>query len=106
MILNLGYSAEDFLTIFKDWLLTLVIKNQSIAEQNETTDSAKLSRQFMYIMNGYDVYEDYQVFTRNELIAVGITDLATINLYLADKSKIPSIYHKALLENNIYEINM
>ena len=99
MILNLGYSAEDFLTIFKDWLLTLVIKNQSIADQNETTDSAKLSRQFMYIMNGYDVYEDYQVFTRNELIAVGITDLATINLYLADKSKIPSIYHKALLEN-------
>lgn len=96
-------SSRDYsYSSFADTLLTfaknLIIKNETRAEEGETTDSFKNARRYLIACENTDTFETYDDWTKEELLAVGI-DKDTVENILSGRVEVPSDYKAKLLKN-------
>lgn len=90
------------LNSFKKYLLTtvpkLVIKNNYLAELNETQESRFAGDQYVIAKLKIDTFQSHSSFSKKVLLLSGLTDLSEIDKMEHDKELIPLKWREAVLE--------
>lgn len=97
-------SMDPFYGIFDNFEVLLnsaIVKYNYIAEDKETFESKRNADGYLAAVKNVDTFYSYPDYTRDELIAVGITDNTMLHHYLTGDGilDIPERYRDALLNN-------
>ena len=90
------YNYDSIADMLLDYAKKLIIKNNTRAEENETTESLKNARRYIMAAENKDSYESHKDWTREELLESGVP-IDLISKILNGDIEVPNEYRDYLL---------